>query len=75
MKSLLIICAIMLCACASDKEIAATWYEERAAQISRDTEYHRDNRTSLCFAVMGYGYGQTMAHVPCTPEVEKLIKK
>lgn len=38
--------------------------------------YFKDPRTNLCFAGygMGWNYG-LLANVPCSPEVEKLIKE
>lgn len=39
-------------------------------------EYHRDNRTGLCFATYGLGMQNgVMTNVPCTSEVEKLLVK
>lgn len=39
-------------------------------------EYHRDQRTNLCYATYLFGYNNgVMTYVPCTPEVEKLLVK
>jgi hypothetical protein len=48
---------------------------ERASQIT----YVKDSRTNLCYAYnsVNNGHGlssDVFANVPCTPEVEKLIK-
>jgi hypothetical protein len=38
-------------------------------------EYFRDTRTGLCFAAQALGFNQAvMTNVPCTPDVERLIK-
>ena len=78
MKSLLIVCAFILCSCSSKEQRQLEWdnsiYNGRISLIN-DFTYHKDTRTNLCFVVAGYGYGQTITNVPCSPEVEKLIKK
>lgn len=40
---------------------------------SKDILYLKDQRTNMCFAKTTDGTSVT--NVPCTPEVEKLIKK
>jgi hypothetical protein len=42
----------------------------------KQLEYYKDTRTGLCFVenVTYYGY-DVFANVPCTPEVERLIKQ
>lgn len=37
--------------------------------------YFKDTRTGLCFAETGQGEMHTLACVPCTEEVEAMIKK
>jgi len=37
--------------------------------------YIQDTRTGLCFAQYSHGHHEGYAHVPCSPEVMKLIKK
>jgi hypothetical protein len=48
------------------------------------TTYLRDNRTNICFAVIGYSHMDSGGHadsgishsvVPCTPEVLELLGK
>lgn len=43
--------------------------------ISIDMNYYKDSRTNLCFATHNLGTDwAVMTNVPCTPEVEKLLK-
>jgi hypothetical protein len=38
-------------------------------------QYYKDNRTNLCFVInRSYGGYLNFTYVPCTPEVERLIK-
>lgn len=41
---------------------------------SSGLEYFKDSRTELCFAERGSGNSYTMTCVPCSEEIEKLIK-
>jgi hypothetical protein len=52
------------------------------SRTARDVQYVQDERTGLCFAVTDNGESMSSSrvshvysHVPCTPEVERLIKK
>lgn len=75
MKTILLLCfGLLACNEQTRKEIAPT-DSEKAAQVS----YYKDPRTNLCFAtsyVSEYPFGTAtiFANVPCSPEVEKLIK-
>ncbi len=40
-----------------------------------EIHYKKDTRTGLCFAESGGGNSFTMTCVPCTEEVENLIKR
>lgn len=69
MKKILLIC-LMLSGC--DFKMPA----EQADEIS----YYKDHRTNLCFAenhvISSNGFKFTVfSYVPCTAEVEKLIRK
>jgi hypothetical protein len=38
-------------------------------------KYFKDSKTDLCFAAQSLGFNNgVMTNVPCTPEVERLIK-
>lgn len=74
MKKILL--CLLLIGCNEDfrKENFPTVKEE-ANQI----RYYKDSRTNLCFAMSQVGEypvgtATIFANVPCTPEVEKLIK-
>jgi hypothetical protein len=75
MKKFLIV-SLFLLGC--DEQTKKDWFppvEDRASHIM----YVKDKRTNLCFAYNGVnnGHGFTedvFTSVPCTPEVERLIK-
>lgn len=74
MKKILFCLLLLGCNEQTRKEIAPT-DAEKARQVS----YYKDPRTNLCFAtsyVSEYPFGTAtiFANVPCSPEVEKLIK-
>lgn len=74
MKKLLLLLALLSCDAETRKSIAPST-EDKAGMI----KYVKDPRTSLCFAVSWvseYPIGQAdiYTNVPCSPEVEKLIK-
>lgn len=62
-KRLVLVLSLLLCGC-------------NESRISHDLGYFKDSRTGLCFAVYGViGMSTTLlTHVPCTPEVERLIR-
>jgi len=72
MKKILLLMCLGLLAC---DQISTT-----PNQDAQTIRYVKDQRTGLCFAynyVSGSAYGgggEVLTHVPCTPEVEKLIK-
>lgn len=44
-------------------------------EVLNTISYFRDERTGLCFAARALGFNQgVMSNVPCTAEVERLIK-
>ncbi len=48
---------------------------DRQVQTANKISYWKDSRTNICFASLNLGWDSaTMASVPCTPEVERLIK-
>lgn len=53
--------------------------EASAKEEVNSFSYYKDTRTNLCFVVSGINNGHMVTYhvysnVPCTPEVEKLIK-
>ena len=58
MKNIITLLLLALCACRSPQEIASHFI------------YAKDLRTNICFAFLE----QSITSVPCTEEVEKLIK-
>lgn len=73
MKKLLMVC-LFLAACDEQK-----WHTEvqgaRKNAVNSDMEYYKDNRTGLCYGTLYLGSQSTaIANVPCSPEVERLIK-
>lgn len=66
---------LLLCACNSPTNVKV--YENKEVN---NLSYYKDNQTGLCFissTVHSYPIGTDTiySNVPCTPEVEKLIKK
>jgi hypothetical protein len=50
-------------------------HTQRTNELLPELIYIRDNRTGLCFASRYLGHqAGVMTNVPCTPEVERLIK-
>lgn len=76
MNKILLLC-LVLCACDEEtrKRLNPTPQEE-----AQTIHYVKDNRTGLCFVYNSIGMsaqgggGDVYTNVPCTPEVEKLIK-
>jgi hypothetical protein len=74
MKKLLLCLFLLGCNESQREQVAPT-----PSQEAQHVTYLKDNRTNLCFAtsyVSEYPFGTAtiFANVPCTPEVEKLIK-
>ena len=74
MRSILILLCILGCTPPSSENIPSTLSQE-----VNSINYVKDNRTGLCFAVSyvgeyPIGSSHILSNVPCTPEVEKLIK-
>ena len=80
-------CKVRLCAVVFLMGLAACNPEMR--EVSNEEydpakiAYYKDQRTGLCFAVIGYirmstsggsASGINHANVPCTPEVESLVR-
>lgn len=53
----------------ADQPKVGYWTEK-----ARSIEYFYDERTSLCFAFLGWGNSQTMTNVPCKDKVVALSK-
>lgn len=72
MKKLLFCLLIVGCSTPQEiEDIKARRKQEEIAELS----YHKDNRTGLCFVRNQTTHGYVVfTNVPCTPEVEKLIK-
>lgn len=53
--------------------------EPTGARLGRQGDYFRDRRTNLCFVYWvtwtQSGTRETATNVPCTPEVESLIRE
>ena len=68
----IILLSILLIGC---ETLTQQGIENERALIKTELSYYKDTRTGLCFAGLGVGGpAQTITNVPCTPEVEKLIK-
>lgn len=65
-----IIAALLgLVACAVDVPSASS--SKKSSSVP-GVLYFKDEATSLCFATF---YDRAIAHVPCTPEVERMVAK
>lgn len=73
MKSYHIISFLSLLACNSQEEVQQKIHRSLSSDIE-NMYYYKDNRTNLCFSMLDRGYGGP-TNVPCTPEVENLIKQ
>lgn len=77
-KIVLILSVILFASCKSEPPKHIEGGEERY-EAQRDfgnykINYFKDTRTGLCFAETGTGREHTLTCVPCTKEVEALIK-
>lgn len=71
MKYILIL-AIFIMGCETLKQQGI---ENEKNLINQDLSYYKDSKTGLCFAAISIGStAQSVTNVPCTPEVERLIK-
>lgn len=76
MKKIFLLC-LTLFAC--DEETRKQW-NPTPQESAQGIRYVKDNRTGLCFVYNNIGMsaqgggGDVYTNVPCTPEVEKLIK-
>jgi len=43
--------------------------------VMQDLQFFRDKRSELCFAIYSKYNAGYLAHIPCTPAVEKLLEK
>jgi hypothetical protein len=81
-KIVLILSVILLASCKSEPPRHIEGGEERfeaqrdfgSYEINYLINYFKDTRTGLCFAETGTGREHTLTCVPCTEEVEALIK-
>ena len=73
MKKLAIILSLVILS--SCEKPRPSYTEGGQANETDNIHYMKDKRTGLCFAEKGYGSSYTMTCVPCTEEVEQLIKK
>jgi len=64
----------MLSACGETPDYVEGHSKKVGAQGEMDIIYFKDSRTGLCFSERGYGNSYSYTCVPCTEEVEKLIK-
>jgi hypothetical protein len=72
---LLVLLALQVSACETKEQELSRSKKESSDRILQ-LAYFKDPRTNLCF--VGYGMGWNfglMTNVPCSPEVEKLIKE
>lgn len=80
MKKLFVLMLLCLtCCCDETKEHAKIIDQQNFDMHSyiENVRYCKDIRTGLCFAgcpIYGGAYNSVLTNVPCTPEVEKLIK-
>lgn len=71
-KILLLILVISLCGC----EEQPSYIKGKSQKSDNDgINYFKDERTGLCFAERGYVDTYTFTCVPCTEEVQNLIKQ
>lgn len=77
MKKILLLVVLGLFAC--DEETRKVWNPTPQEQ-AQSIHYVKDERTGLCFVFNNIGMsaqgggGEVFTNVPCSPEVEKLIK-
>ena len=69
-KLMLVLSLVVLSSCGK----RPSYIEGRESDDFSGIHYMRDLRTGLCFAEKGGGNTYTMTCVPCTKEVESLIK-
>lgn len=66
MKTITLIICLLACACNT---------VSNSNSIMSDLIYVKDTRTNLCFATAyAYSNNAVMSNIPCTPEVEQIIK-
>lgn len=76
MKKILLLCLLLLACDEETRRRMNPTPQEEAQEI----HYVKDNRTGLCFVYNSIGMsaqgggGDVYTNVPCTPEVEKLIR-
>jgi len=75
MKKLILLSVVLFALSSCDSDIE---YIEGSSGMntisSHGIKYFKDSRTGLCFAERGSINSYTMTCVPCSEEVEKLIK-
>ena len=70
---------LLLCLLGCNKSGGSSFITSPSEEVNH-LDYYKDNRTNLCFARNVFQNGTSMfneyiyVNVPCTPEVEKLIK-
>lgn len=73
MKYIIVLLSLILFGCSAEQ--ISKMNKEHDDGIIKTIYYKKDKRTGLCFASWGLGgNGGLLTNVPCTPEVEKLIK-
>jgi hypothetical protein len=75
MKKLLLLLVLVACNRDEARKLVSPTVEDKVVELT----YVKDTRTKLCFAVSWVseypiGTAYVYSSVPCTPEVERLIK-
>lgn len=66
-------CLILISSCDNSK-VHEDYIKDRNNFIMSEGHYIKGKQTGLCFFVAGEAGGIVLTNVPCTPEVEKLIR-
>ena len=77
----IVVCTVVLALAGCNADVRPT-SQEKADEVADQVVYSRDNRTGLCFAVIGSMSGidirsqsLSMTWVPCEPKVLELISE
>ena len=74
-KLLLILSVVILSACGETPNyVEGGSIKSGSSQLELDINYFKDSRTGLCFSERGVATSYSHTCVPCSEEVEKLIK-
>jgi hypothetical protein len=73
-KLLLILSVVILSACGETPDYVEGGSTKSGNQMDLDINYFKDSRTGLCYSERGVIDSYSHTCVPCTEEVEKLIK-